>query len=237
LTRAQSGALSLDGGEGIGTETRLNFIPTMASTTVSSSASANAQRCITVLGHVDHGKTTFVDSLLAANNIISARMAGKIRYLDSRIDEQERGITMESSAVSLRFKMLRKVPNGGTYGSNLILYNICAYTLLALFTWTCAGDASTDYVVNLIDTPGHVDFTSEVSSASRLCDGALVLVDAIEGVCTQVSTISIHILCENPLPPASFQCYIIVWSQLFSSIDHHSPSTSMGRKIAPYTCD
>lgn len=54
----------------------------------------------------DHGKTTFVDGLLVANGIISARMAGKIRYMDSREDEQERGITMESSAVSLRFKML-----------------------------------------------------------------------------------------------------------------------------------
>ncbi len=56
---------------------------------------------VTVLAHVDHGKTSFVDSLLSSNNIISARLAGKIRYLDSREDEQERGITMESSAVGV----------------------------------------------------------------------------------------------------------------------------------------
>lgn len=52
-----------------------------------------------------------------------------------------------------------------------------------------SADVVSNFVVNLIDTPGHVDFSSEVSSASRLCDGALVLVDVVEGVCTQVSQI------------------------------------------------
>lgn len=87
-------------------------------------------------------------------------MAGKVRYLDSRPDEQLRGITMESSAISLLFSLMKK-------------------------TSLEAEPKQQDHLINLIDSPGHVDFSSEVSTASRLCDGALVLVDAIEGVCSQ----------------------------------------------------
>src|SRR3972149_6020520 len=122
-------------------------------------------RNLGIIAHIDHGKTTLTDSLLAGAGLLSSKVVGSARVLDYLEEEQRRGITMKTANISLLYQTPER-----------------------------------SFIINLVDTPGHVDFTGKVTRALRAIDGAIVVVDSVEEIMAQTEIVTRQALEERVRP-------------------------------------
>src|SRR5512136_1178885 len=122
-------------------------------------------RNIGIAAHIDHGKTTFSDNLIAGCGMMSEELAGKQLVLDYDEQEQARGITINAASASMVHEFRGK-----------------------------------QYLINLIDTPGHVDFGGDVTRAMRAIDGVIIVVCAVEGVMPQTESVIRQAIKERVRP-------------------------------------
>ncbi|GMV24563.1 MAG: elongation factor 4 [Phycisphaerae bacterium] len=141
-------------------------------------------RNFSIIAHIDHGKSTLADRLLQATNAVSAREA-KDQILDSMDIERERGITIKASAVTV----YHRHKTGAKTDELELDYEAPADEAAPGAHKPRKGEAPEVhgdlYMLNFIDTPGHVDFNYEVSRALKACEGAILVVDATQGVQAQ----------------------------------------------------
>ncbi|KAJ2672518.1 translation elongation factor 2 [Coemansia spiralis] len=134
-------------------------------------------RNISVIAHVDHGKSTVIDCLATEVSTILPAKAGGGRYMDTHADEQERGITIKSTVIPMYFKL-----------SDDQMEDIST------------KEHGNGFLINLVNSPGHAELSSEVTAALRITDGALVIVDAITGMSVQTETMFHQALSELVKP-------------------------------------